>query len=204
VVVGQPGFEARLEANKQHYAGEFVARLDFQTAHGSQNAAQYVDLLFANAGATPMQGERDSAINAFGTGDNTGRANSLRSVVESGSVYNKLYNPAFVLMQYFAYLRRNPDNPPDNNFDGYNFWLNKLNQSTQPGEDARDERVALSRVRRAEMVRAFIISGEYRGRFQDDPNRDSQFGSIAMLGRLGADYFNMARDGFYMARDGTH
>ncbi|MGB8507079.1 MAG: hypothetical protein WCD76_01625, partial [Pyrinomonadaceae bacterium] len=102
-------------------------------------------------------------------------------VVESGSVYNKLYNPAFVLMQYFAYLRRNPDNAPDNNFNGYNFWLSKLNQFTRPGEDARDERVALARVRRAEMVRAFIISGEYRGRFQGDSNRGEQFGSISML-----------------------
>jgi CSLREA domain-containing protein len=181
VVVGQPGFEALLESNKQHYAEEFVARPAFQTAHGGQNAGQYVDSLFANTGATPSQGERDAAVSAFGTGDDAGRARSLRSVVESGSVYNKLYNPAFVLMQYFAYLRRNPDNAPDNNFDGYNFWLSKLNQFTQPGEDARDERVALARVRRAEMVRAFILSGEYRGRFQGDPNRGEQFGSISML-----------------------
>jgi hypothetical protein len=34
---------------------------------------------------------------------------------------------AFVLMQYFGYLRRNPDDAPDGNFNGYNFWLNKLN-----------------------------------------------------------------------------
>ena len=45
----------------------------------------------------------------------------------------------------------------------------------------RDEPVALARVRRAEMVRAFIISGEYRGRFAGDASRGNQFGSIAML-----------------------
>ncbi len=171
VVVGQPGFEELLEARKQHYAEEFVARSDFQTAHGSQNAEQYVDSLFANTGATPTQAERATAVTAFGTGDAAGRARALRSVVESGSVYNKLYNPAFVLMQYFAYLRRNPDAAPDNNFDGYNFWLSKLNSVTQPGEDASDERVALARVRRAEMIRAFLLSTEYRGRFQGDPSR---------------------------------
>jgi hypothetical protein len=173
VVVGRPGFEALLEANKRRYTEEFVARADFQAAHGGQDAGQYVDALFAGAGATPTQAERDAALGAFGTGDNVGRAASLRSVVESGSVYNKLYNPAFVLMQYFAYLRRNPDAAPDNNFDGYNFWLAKLDRFTLPGEDARDEPVALSRVRRAEMVRAFLLSAEYRGRFQGDPNRGS-------------------------------
>jgi len=84
-------------------------------------------------------------------------------------------------MQYFGYLRRNADNPPDNNFSGYDFWLTKMNQFTLAGEDARDDRVAAARVRRAEMVRAFIISGEYRARFGVDPTRGNQFGPIAFF-----------------------
>jgi hypothetical protein len=182
VVVGRRDFEALLEANRRRYAEAFVIRADFQAAHGGQDAGQYVDSLFANTGATPTGGERDAAVSMFGTGDDAGRANALRSVAESGSVYNKLYNPAFVLMQYFAYLRRNPDAAPDNSFDGYNFWLAKLDQFTAPGEDARDERVALDRVRRAEMIRAFILSAEYRGRFQGDPSRGAQSGPVAALG----------------------
>ena len=173
VVVGEPGSEALLESNTRRYAVEFVARADFQAAHGGQDAGQYVDSLFAGAGATPTQAERDAAVAAFGGGDTAGRARALRSVAESGSVYNRLYNPAFVLTQYFAYLRRSPDAAPDGNFDGYDFWLAKLDRFTLPGEDARDERVALSRVRRAEMVRAFLLSAEYRGRFQGDLNRGS-------------------------------
>ena len=57
-------------------------------------------------------------------------------------------------MQYFGYLRRNPNDPPEQglNFDGYNFWLNKLNDFNGDYVDA-------------EMVKAFIISGEYRQRF---------------------------------------
>ena len=62
------------------------------------------------------------------------------------------FNRAFVLMQYFGYLRRNPNDAPDTNFDGYNFWLNKLNQFN--GDFVQ-----------AEMVRAFIDSSEYRRRF---------------------------------------
>jgi CSLREA domain-containing protein len=171
VIVGRPGHEALLEANKRRYAEEFVQRSDFLAAHNGQTAAQYVDSLFANAGVTPTTDERDAAINAFGTGDTAGRVAALRSVVEAGSVFNKLYNPSFVLMQYFGYLRRNPNAPPDKNFDGYLFWLEKLDGATLPGEDARDETVAIRRVRRAEMVRAFLRSTEYRGRFGGDPSR---------------------------------
>jgi CSLREA domain-containing protein len=171
VIVGQPGYEAVLEANKQRFAEQFVQRTDFILAHGGQTAAQYVDSLFVNAGVTPTVAERNAAISAYASGGVSGQAAALRSVVESGSVYNRLYNPAFVLMQYFAYLRRDPNAAPDTNFDGYNFWLNKLNSVTLPGEDARDERVALARVRRAEMIRAFLRSSEYRGRFAGDPNK---------------------------------
>ena len=82
----------------------------------------------------------------------------MKSVADSDTVYVTLYNPSFVLMQYFGYLRRNPDDSPDANFAGYDFWLNKMNTFSRPGENVRDEAVALARVRRAEMVRAFIVS----------------------------------------------
>jgi hypothetical protein len=62
-------------------------------------------------------------------------------------------------------LRRNPDDDPDNNFAGYDFWLNKLNSFNQPGEDLRDELTARLRIQRAEMIKAFLISSEYRRRF---------------------------------------
>ena len=62
------------------------------------------------------------------------------------------FNRAFVLMEYFGYLQRNPNDPPDANFDGYTFWLNKLNQFN--GDFVK-----------AEMVKAFIASSEYRSRF---------------------------------------
>jgi hypothetical protein len=52
-------------------------------------------------------------------------------------------------MQYFGYLRRNPNDAPDVDFSGYNFWLNKLNQFNGNFVDA-------------DMVKAFITSAEYR------------------------------------------
>ncbi|MCM3900292.1 MAG: hypothetical protein ND866_01145, partial [Pyrinomonadaceae bacterium] len=76
----------------------------------------------------------------------------------------------------------NPDDAPDNNFNGYDFWLAKLDQFTQPGEDARNESVALARVRRAEMVKAFIESGEYRQRFFGAPDGNQQ-GSLQLFSK---------------------
>ena len=55
-------------------------------------------------------------------------------------------------MQYFGYMRRNPNDPPDTDFSGWQFWLDKLNQFN-------------GNFVNAEMVRAFIISTEYRQRF---------------------------------------
>jgi len=165
VVVGTEGAAARLEANRQAFLSEFVARPEFRAAHDAQSASEYVDSLFRNAGVVPTGGERAAAVAAFGAGGDAGRAAALGSVAESDSVYRKLYNAGFVLAQYFGYLRSDPDGAPDFNFEGYDFWLGKMDQFSLPGENVRDEAVALARIRRAEMVRAFIESAEYRRRF---------------------------------------
>ena len=152
VIVGQGNWQAQLEANKTAFAQSFVQRTAFQSAHGGQGASAFVDSLFANAGVTPTASERDAAINAFGGGGVAGQAAALRSVAESNSVANATFDESFVLMQYFGYLQRDPDAAPDNNFSGYNFWLSKLEQFN-------------GNYVRAEMVKAFITSTEYRQRF---------------------------------------
>jgi hypothetical protein len=85
-------------------------------------------------------------------GGGPGRAAALRSVADSASVRAAEMSAAFVLAEYFGYLRRNPTDAPDTSGAGYRFWLQKLDQF---GGDFR----------RAEMVRAFISSIEYRARF---------------------------------------
>jgi hypothetical protein len=152
VIVGQGNWQQQLDDNKNAFALAFVQRSAFQSAHGSQSAAALVDSLFANAGVTPTSGERSAAINAFGGGGTAGQAAVLRSVAESNSVSTQLSNESFVLMQYFGYLQRDPDAAPDSNFDGYNFWLSKLNSFN-------------GNFIQAEMVKAFITSTEYRKRF---------------------------------------
>lgn len=55
-------------------------------------------------------------------------ARVLRRVAENATLNNQEFNRAFVLMQYFAYLRRNPNEAPDADYSGYDFWLTKLNE----------------------------------------------------------------------------
>jgi hypothetical protein len=56
-----------------------------------------------------------------------------------------------------------------------------MNQFSLPGEDMRDGNVALARVKRADMVKAFVVSGEYRGRFGGEPSSGEQFGPVAFV-----------------------
>ena len=166
VIVGAPGADALLAANRDAFLTEFVSRPEFiANFPPGLNAFTYVDTLFANEGVVPTANERQAAINAYGTGNTFGRAAALKSVIESDTVFNVQYNAAFVLMQYFGYLRRDADDAPDNNFNGYDFWLNKMNQASVAGENLRNDDVALARVKRADMVESFLVSTEYRARF---------------------------------------
>ena len=113
--------------------------------------AEFVDKLNNNAGNPLSEMERNQLVSDLGAGTKT-RAQILRAVAENQKLAQTEFNRAFVLMQYFGYLRRNPNDAPDSNFDGYNFWLTKLNQFN--GDFVQPE-----------MVRAFIDSSEYRQRF---------------------------------------
>jgi uncharacterized repeat protein (TIGR01451 family) len=155
VVVGQGAWEQQLEANRQAYLLAFVQSQDFRTRYpDSTSAAVFVNSLDANAGGVLTQGEKDELTRELSPNpsDASLRASVLRKVASNQTLSQREFNRAFVLMQYFGYLRRDPDAAPDTNFDGYNFWLAKLNQF---GGDYR----------RAEMVKAFINSAEYRQRF---------------------------------------
>ncbi|PYS63057.1 MAG: hypothetical protein DMF76_07495, partial [Acidobacteria bacterium] len=157
VVVGQTGWEAVLENNKQSFAYGFVQRSRFTTAFpASMTPAQFVDTLFANAGLTPSATDRNATIGEFGSATNTAdvaaRARAVRRVAENPTLVTNEFNRAFVLMQFFGYLRRNPNDLPDSDYTGYDFWLTKLNQFN-------------GNYNAAEMVKAFITSTEYRQRF---------------------------------------
>jgi hypothetical protein len=110
------------------------------------SAQDYVAKLSQRAGVSLSAAESQTAVAAYGTGDLQGRSLALRAVVEGATITQAHKSPAFVLMQYFGYLRRDPDDV------GFNFWLTKLNQFNGNFVEA-------------EMVKAFLDSSEYRQRF---------------------------------------
>jgi hypothetical protein len=155
VVVGVGNWQTQLEANKQAFALEFVMRPAFISAYPlTMTPAQFVDKLNQNAGGVLTQGERDALIAQVASNPDTaaGRAAALRAVAENPVLTANEKNRAFVLMQFFGYLRRNPNDAPDADYTGYDFWLTKLNQF---GGDYAS----------AEMVKAFVTSIEYTNRF---------------------------------------
>jgi uncharacterized protein (TIGR03118 family) len=92
-----------------------------------------------------MDAFRTSLVNGLNAATDT-RATVMRKVAEYAFLKDRELNNAFVFMEYAGYLRRDPD------VSGFNFWLNKLNSFNSNFVDA-------------EMVKAFISSGEYRQRF---------------------------------------
>jgi|GEM_PF-4943370 len=145
VVVGRSGWQQQLAANKESFVAGWIDRASFRAAYDGLANADYVDSLVANTGASFAPGDRDSLVNGLNAGT-LSRGQALQQIVNNENFARARFNEAFVEMEYFGYLRRDPD------ASGYQFWLDKLNQFAGNFE-------------RSDMVKAFIDSGEYRARF---------------------------------------
>ena len=151
VVFGVGDWQRQLAENQQSFAQEFVSRPEFAALYPeTMSPEDYVDALNRNTGGALSPAERDSLVGGLRSGAET-RATALQKVVEDAEFRAQEFRPAFVLLEYFGYLRKNADDPPDASLAGYDFWLGKLNQFD--GDYIRSE-----------MIRAFIVSGEYRSR----------------------------------------
>ena len=146
-VVGGPG----LETEKAAFALSFVERAEFIGQYPlTLTGDMFVDALLQTAqhsSGIDLSSERANLLNLYNSGATASESRSLvlRSVAEGSAFKQAQYNSAFVLMEYFNYLGRNPDQ------GGYDFWLNVLN-NRQPGNYRG-------------MVCSFITSREYQQRF---------------------------------------
>lgn len=136
-----------LEASKQAFASEWVQRAEFlQKYPQSLTGEQFIDALLLtvqqNSGVN-LSSRRAELLNDYTA--NQSRARLVRLVADDPSFTNAEYNPAFVLMQYFGYLQRNPDE------NGYQFWLDVVTNRETNNYRA--------------MVCAFLTSAEYQQRF---------------------------------------
>jgi hypothetical protein len=127
-----------------NFANALVQRPEFKQRYpDAMPNTQFVDALFDSANLTPFIIERQHQVEAMNNGKT--RAQVLMDVIELPAFKTREYNGAFVLMQYFGYLRRDPDQ------GGYDFWLDVLNNRV-PGNFRG-------------MVCAFLTSAEYQHRF---------------------------------------
>jgi hypothetical protein len=148
VVVGQPGWEEQLKANKLSFVQRYFDEDRLVLSFGRSNE-EWIDLVFKYinmfTGITLSQAKRDALVAGLNSGTET-RPTAFIKVLDDPDFKAAQFNQLFVIMQYYGYLRREQDP------DGLNFWVNKLNQFNGNFIDA-------------EMVKAFIASREYRGRF---------------------------------------
>lgn len=148
---GQVVAAADLEARKDAFLDEFLTRAEFVFRYQASNTADaFVTALLATvrqSSGTDLAGQREALIVRYLSGStaNESRRLVLRDLAESPIFRQAEYNAAFVLTEYFAYLRRNPDP------GGYDFWVNVLNHG-EPGNYRG-------------MVCAFITAPEYQRRF---------------------------------------
>lgn len=151
VIVNTPGWEQKLKDNQQQFAEKWVNRPEFKAVFDGMSNADYVNALYANVGIVAQQAEKQALVAKIDGASET-RAAVLLDVAANSTFRQQECSSAHVLMQYFGYLRRDPDAAPDSDLNGYSFWLNKLNSFG-------------GNFQQAEMVKAFLNSFEYRQRF---------------------------------------
>jgi hypothetical protein len=126
---------------KDQYMNDFVQKPEFKAIYDALSNQGYVDKLEQTAGVTISN--KATLVAALNGGTQT-RAQVARNVIENSAVFDKFFNRGFVTMQYFGYLRRDPDTI------GFQNWVNTLNA------DPSNFR---------HMIFGFIYSTEYRNRF---------------------------------------
>ena len=141
VQVGGPQSPESEVISKAVYTDAFAQRQEFKNRYDALSNSAYVDALETNADVVLTD---KAALVAALNGNQKTRAQVLREIVELPSVTDSFFIRAFVAMQYFGYLRRDPDTI------GYDNWVNTL---TADPSNFRH------------MIFGFIFSDEYRRRF---------------------------------------
>jgi hypothetical protein len=117
----QRQFADRLREFAEERAGgpEFGQRFD------GLDDAQYVARLLANARLVVGEAESQALVDGLKEGRET-RAGVLLKIADDPRLVEQERARARVLLHFFAYLRRNPDDPPDTNLNGFHYWVGEV------------------------------------------------------------------------------
>jgi hypothetical protein len=147
VFVGSPNWETQLSTNQTSLVNDWIQSGEFRTLYESKSNAELVDVLMRNTGEQLSRAARDELVNRLNSGADT-RASVLLQFIEDERFRKREYNSAYVLVHFFGYLGRNPDDLPDRDWSGFGYWLSVL--------DRTGDHRSLSR--------AFLESSEYKSR----------------------------------------
>jgi hypothetical protein len=145
LLIAAPGWESQLEMNRTSLLNAWMNSKDFTQSYDEKTNVEFVNALLTNTGVDWNNAKRDALVKHLDSGAGS-RQSALLSVVEDKDFYAREYNTAYVLVHFFGYLRRNPDDPPDRSLSGLNFWRDVLDRSG-------DYRT---------LSRAFLESDEYK------------------------------------------
>jgi hypothetical protein len=122
VVLGSENQDQQFQDNLRRFLEDWTNREAFKKAFGGLDNAQYVDRLVNNAGISI---DRDQGVAMATELSNTQETRStvLLKIVQDPRFIEKEKYRSLLLLHYFGYLRRNPDDPPDRDLSGFNFWL---------------------------------------------------------------------------------
>jgi hypothetical protein len=128
VFIGFDDQQSKLGANLRKFANAWVERTQFQAVYKAMSNEQYVEALIRNAGIDLDPTERNGLVDKLHRREQS-RAELLLDIVNRQQFIEKQEARSQVLLHYFAYLRRNPDDPPDNNWNGFNHWVKQVQMS---------------------------------------------------------------------------
>ena len=100
---------------------------EFQQTYSGKSAPEFLDSIIQNAAINLTRAKRDS-LNDRLCSTAVSRHCALLAITEDKGFSAREYNTAYVLMHFFAYLRRNPDDPPDRDLYGLRFWRTQLDR----------------------------------------------------------------------------
>jgi len=128
VYVGAPGWQDQLEKNWLSLLNDWTNSGEIKRQYESKSNVEFVEALLKNAGTNWSAGPQQALVKSLDSQTDS-RPAALLNVVEDKGFYAREYNNAYVLVHYFGYLRRNPDDAPDFDLKGFNFWRDHLNSS---------------------------------------------------------------------------
>jgi hypothetical protein len=123
---GESGWETQLQINRQRLLTRWTNSSEFTRTYAEQTNAEFADKLISNANLRWSAERRQQLLHALDTG-RLPRAAALSQIIDEKDFAAREYNTAYVLMHFFAYLRRDPGDPPDADLRGLIFWRDRLN-----------------------------------------------------------------------------